>query len=671
MRLPPIASAIPSVPVAEVRPAEAPAAVDRLEPVRAVAPVDADALRHRALAHAAEVFRGTIDPQLRATAQRLESTTALPPELRNALADVRRRRDVLARLPYPPPVRAEMDKTLDAYAAMAVLDAVMRTPHLTLLHAAIVGEPGVTPGRGNDPALGSYQTAIAKLLPTRVLDALADTMPELNAPMPVLDALIDELARSQPLADANVCVLGHVLAEAPNFLKALRRLGADPATTRLAPVPYSSNGLAMHAVRRLGYDVIEVNAPPPRITRFNDLSFYERPGGSEQLRGILETGRNVVDFIEGFHKQFGKPNDELLWKRLDDAVRSGHDVVTGPRAGFDFTLHDRLVFPKTFADIKEEQVKALLAKAVADHQRNGKRIVIIDDGGYALGIMQKHFRAFVRVCQVVEQTTRGIRRTEALERVDVPVVNVAESDPKRIIEAPFVADACTSAVAAHLRPIFGDHAPGEPAMLLGYGTIGAPIAKVLRSMGFVVTIYDPSPKARAQALADGFAVTDDPDAAIADQRVVIGSTGGPSVLHELMGKARSGTVFGSVSSANVEMFATHWAPWGSLDVRTRGVIDLKGEGTQVVNAPAAYADYFRYALAPKKPWIGGDVFDVFLVLNGGFPLNLTRQLVTMPPERIQVTLACLAAGAAQTTTAADIIPLAMADRISRLYAELG
>jgi len=56
------------------------------------------------------------------------------------------------------------------------------------------------------------------------------------------------------------------------------------------------------------------------------------------------------------------------------------------------------------------------------------------------------------------------------------------------------------------------------------------------------------------------------DDALRGQRLILGCTGDFSASHLHVGQADSGTIFGSLSSADIEFQATNWSMWGTLDV---------------------------------------------------------------------------------------------------------
>jgi S-adenosylhomocysteine hydrolase len=84
---------------------------------------------------------------------------------------------------------------------------------------------------------------------------------------------------------------------------------------------------------------------------------------------------------------------------------------------------------------------------------------------------------------VVEQTVFGMRKFREDERVtacreSVPVINVAESRPKKELEADFLGTAIAGALARPSSPVL-ERLRGGRTLLLGYGAIGFAVARSL------------------------------------------------------------------------------------------------------------------------------------------------------------------------------------------------
>lgn len=114
-------------------------------------------------------------------------------------------------------------------------------------------------GTGNDiPWIGDLQNELAHTLrlsaPELLREAVA-VLPELKQEMKALEATADFLLeRFGPLLSRfNVAVTSHILAEAPGFAAVLERLGASPQDTEWMGVPYSSNEIGVEGLRQRGH----------------------------------------------------------------------------------------------------------------------------------------------------------------------------------------------------------------------------------------------------------------------------------------------------------------------------------------------------------------------------------------------------------------------------------
>jgi NAD(P)-dependent dehydrogenase (short-subunit alcohol dehydrogenase family) len=556
-------------------------------------------------------------------------------------------------------------------------------------------------GTGNDhPGVGDYQNAWVEMMRVASPALLSETvraLPEFAQPLPVVDRAVASI-EGRPLANANTVVIGHILAEAPAFLGALIELGADPKTTHVLAVPYSSSELAIEALRELGIDA-------------------ENPEG-------------------------GRGANENRWGTRVDANLAFRDDKREP-----------------FEALKKASVCGVLEKALADHAANNQPIVVVDDGGFGAAVVKEKWPEKLPLFRFVEQTTSGIRRIERLNLAATVVVDVAESRVKTVIEGPFVAAAVLDAVMIELGAVLGGDLRGKHIGLLGYGTIGRAIAKELAARGAKVTVFDPKSDRLGGPLPSGVVAARDLRDALANQAAVIGAVGATSVQPQDFIHLSGGTRLVSVSSTDVE-YRDSWtdaaraaeaqelvvnalsAPpdtspslsWGRRDPISLDVsVDLPGSsldgqklttheirqnrvlrafddslrtslkafgGSVSVKASIGFYDPFErirdrlsgpgspmadiaVAREVMRPWqlrikegmmtLAPTPEPVWLE-NGGYPINLSRRLITMPAARIQVTIAALVAGAAQAIatlpTAEPIVKLAADGQIEAAFREL-
>lgn len=348
---------------------------------------------------------------------------------------------------------------------------------------------------GAVPRLGDFQNQLVTLARRQcpgLLDDLIAALPELHVKVPALERTAERLAHAhgRALADFNTVVIGHVLGDAPAFFSALERVGLDKTTTHVLAVPYSSNELAIEVLRRRGYDAAN-------------------PQGA----------------------------DPCGWGEIVDLTTGQEQLAARARL---------------FAAGKEASVADVLGKALRDHERNGRPILVLDDGGYALSVIKERFPERLHLFRFVEQTTRGIRTIERAGCSGRPVIDVARSRVKTEIEGPFIADDLIQAMLRTARELVGVRLAGARIGVIGYGTIGQSVARELGRAGAHVVVYDADPAARDAARAHGMTVADEPKEALAGKQIVLGCTGATSIDPASFLYLDAHTALVSTSSIDVE-----------------------------------------------------------------------------------------------------------------------
>lgn len=300
-----------------------------------------------------------------------------------------------------------------------------------------------------------------------------------------------------------------------------------------------------------------------------------------------------------------------------------------------------------------------VADAAVAEQRNGRpcHVAALDDGGYvpdALATLPPDSvaRDPSRVrWSVVEQTQRGIIRfNEAPELRSLPVrvVNVAESRTKKGIESSHIGASVVENLfdlLAHEPRAVRDAAldNASAALVVGYGAIGAAVARALRNSGGAsrrrIYVVDPSPAAQRAARTDGFEAVgadDVPDKAVS---LVVGCSGSRSFGLESAASlvaSPDGAVLASASSGNHEF----------------GVEEL----VSAAQMPGSDVECWTPELLRSTEIHATLGFDVrardgerrrLHVLNGGFPVTFIGRLHAVPPGKIAPTLGLMTAGALQ------------------------
>lgn len=177
---------------------------------------------------------------------------------------------------------------------------------------------------------------------------------------------------------------------------------------------------------------------------------------------------------------------------------------------------------------KYSQIEEAIRTHIALSERRGKRIMVLDDGGYVLPVVLDRFASKAsRFIGLVEQTMSGIWKLEG-RVLPLPVFSVAESQLKGTIESYGVADAAVRNVLALLPH---EKLEGRSALVVGYGRIGQEVASVLRSRRMQVAVHDRDIVRLVTAHERGFRTSPDLGDLIRDWRplIIFGSAGAGSM----------------------------------------------------------------------------------------------------------------------------------------------
>jgi S-adenosylhomocysteine hydrolase len=184
------------------------------------------------------------------------------------------------------------------------------------------------------------------------------------------------------------------------------------------------------------------------------------------------------------------------------------------------------------------------------------RLIIVEDGGYIAPILHTNFEKLVQFCEgIVEQTTKGIRKDEKIQKKKVPILNVAECDFKKEYEPQFVA----STVVHNIRNMLPDkNFTGKYALVIGYGAIGSKISlELAKSLNMKVYVAEKDPKALLQASNEPLVARvfppDDIKNYIGDCMLIIGTTGTQSIGKAEVSLLKHGAILVSASSDRDEI----------------------------------------------------------------------------------------------------------------------
>jgi S-adenosylhomocysteine hydrolase len=191
----------------------------------------------------------------------------------------------------------------------------------------------------------------------------------------------------------------------------------------------------------------------------------------------------------------------------------------------------------------------------------GKKILVIEDGGYFAPLLHKpKFSHLLRLCLgIVEQTQKGAntdREVIGEKKIKVPILDVAESEFKNVYESPEIGRVAILNISRFTPNL---KLSGGHAVLFGFGSVGQEVAFHLNStFNMAVSVVDnkPLPLLRARHRKDIVAEAGKSfDALHFGQRavLVVGTTGRKSITKSVFQQLPDGAVLVSTSSDQVEI----------------------------------------------------------------------------------------------------------------------
>lgn len=179
------------------------------------------------------------------------------------------------------------------------------------------------------------------------------------------------------------------------------------------------------------------------------------------------------------------------------------------------------LFHRSFTYDLSELWSAVKKHIESDHQPERKKIMILDHGGHAVNTIPQALLLSNDIV-AIEKTTAGlvnINKEGVLP--PFPIIGVANSATKRVLESPLIAQAIvTKLQAAGLMQFENEKLD---CGVVGYGAVGKALTDMLLSLGHHVTVYDVDPT-KVEKL-DKNNTTTDLNALVASTSYIFGCTG--------------------------------------------------------------------------------------------------------------------------------------------------
>ncbi|MGY1695404.1 hypothetical protein ACI780_10865 [Geodermatophilus sp. SYSU D00814] len=274
----------------------------------------------------------------------------------------------------------------------------------------------------------------------------------------------------------------------------------------------------------------------------------------------------------------------------------------------------------------------------------GVPLLVLDDGAYVLQALAAGLVGVQRPLCIVEQTTRGVMHVReessvAAVAATVPVVDVAESLPKRALEGPCIGRSVWESLHRRLRER-STLTDRSRVLVVGAGVVGRSVAQALVQVAGLrrdqVAIADPAPGPRAWAQAAGLPVWDRRSSDGGPSRhgldVVVGCSGHPSFGPADVDEVEDGAVLASASSGDEE-FSRQELLAAADSVTTRG------------SEPDAASVHDDLVLTFADRTV--------TLLNSGFPVNFDGRVNTVPPRYMQATRIAMIGAAVQAVSSGE------------------
>ncbi len=302
----------------------------------------------------------------------------------------------------------------------------------------------------------------------------------------------------------------------------------------------------------------------PAFNRLPHLEILDR-----QIRGQLRKGNtfifdgygiiivmhfleDLIPFIEGLLALGAKKESlALLVKPYPYSQRSAvHSYFHENHPNIIIEYLNKLPPP---ADVLKDLLETCRSKS-----QLGK-VLVIEDGGYIVPFLHAHYSRKENFCiGAVEQTTKGIRKDEDIEKaykekneeLYFPVLNVAKSSFKDEYESPLVGDAVVSSIR---RLLSDENFSGGKALVIGYGAVGREVANALKAVRMIVKVSDIEREPVVAAKIRGFEADVSPLELVRDVKLIIGTTGDQTIKGDVLEKIKNRAVLVSASSDLIEI----------------------------------------------------------------------------------------------------------------------
>ncbi len=262
----------------------------------------------------------------------------------------------------------------------------------------------------------------------------------------------------------------------------------------------------------------------------------------------------------------------------------------------------------------KKSLDLLWAKVIDEQKKTSfKKLLIVDDGAELwLSIPWNDLKDVL--IAGVEQTQRGITRIKNSNHHIPPIVSVASSGVKKIVESIFIGQSVVNKFNE-----LGIFSQNKKIGIIGMGSIGSAVADYLSENNQESYFYDPLGREKVDTKAISYPSL---DSLLNNCDIIIGTTGTDALKGIAFDRVHGQKILASASSTDVE-FAT--------------LLKLAEPTTEPFGV--------------RKVKVNENL--EFDILNGGYPLNFDREKNATPDEDIVLTWCLMYIGAMQAVRLID------------------
>lgn len=433
--------------------------------------------------------------------------------------------------------------------------------------------------------------------------------------LPLLSSIVNTVENEKPLADYTIWNIQHELGDVTAQIEALLVLGASPSDLYFLPPPYSHHkGFEQFVIEHFQVPVENFFHAAPYCLSYN----YEQ---YRLVQVLFELNRLVTT---EFKKQKLAPMKLLV---LDGGG----------------------CFPEALAYLYEINDGKLDPNQLVENLPQALKIEKSD-----ASLLLSHLESIE--VRIVEKTSRGLFKyadqpniEKALNRIGTSIINVASSEPKRIIESPLIAEAFLNMLYYLLYDAprslqIPKPSQAQKCLLLGYGVIGHVIGHGLTRSSDLdifskgsIKVWDQDASRRQLAQDEGFEIFDNWNSSNEEIDYVIGCTGRCSLPLSSFSILRNNAHLISVSSGAIEF------PFYEMVQQALSGIEKNISTTQIdeLTSEDIHRNIeFRIDNRRKITFV-----------NGGMPITFVGVLNPTLPEKFDITLSCIVAASIQAIRA--------------------